>query len=79
MFTSIKIDFYDVPAMVKIMDNYHSTKIMLFGKNDDGEMTTTSIFKDKIVVVTYQNNHWVRINTLYRDSSIEETFDGKWN
>lgn len=75
---TIYIDFQDLAAMRKVMDKYHTTKTMLFGENDDGEMTTTSIFKDKIVLVTYQSNHWVRKNILHRDGTIEELFDGKW-
>lgn len=78
MANTIKIDFQDLPAMRKVMDEYHTTETMLFGENTEGEMTTTSIFEDKIVVVTYQNNHWVRKNTLYRDGSMDEMFDGKW-
>lgn len=74
----IEIDFNDLYAMRKVMDEYHTTETMLFGENEDGEMTTTSIFKDKIVLVTYQNNHWTRKNILYRDGTMCELFEGKW-
>lgn len=74
----IEIDFNNLEAMLEVMDKYHTTKTMLFGESSDGEMTTTSIFKDRIVHTTYQNNHWIRVNVLHRDGTIEELFDGKW-
>lgn len=75
---TIKIDFQDLDAMRELMDKYHTTETMLFGKNDEGEMTATSIFEDKIVHETYQNNHWIRKNILHRDGTIEEMYPGKW-
>ena len=78
MANTILIDFQDLDAMRKVMDEYHTTETMLFGENTEGELTTTSIFKDRIVLVTYQNNHWVREATLHRDGTIEEVFRGKW-
>lgn len=78
MENTIRIDFSDLKAMCEVMDKYHTTETMLFGENEEGEMTTTSIFDDAIVVVTYQKNHWVRKNILHRDGTIEELFDGKW-
>lgn len=76
--TSIEIDFTDHDAMCEVMDEYHTTRTMLLGKNEDGEMITASIFEDYIVLVTYQDNHWVRKNIYHRDGTIEELFDGKW-
>ena len=78
MANTIRIDFQDLDAMREVMDKYHTTKTMLFGKNDEGEMTTTSIFEDRIVHTTYQSNHWIRTNILHRDGTIEELYDGKW-
>ncbi len=75
---TIRIDFSDLEAMREVMDKYHTTETMLFGESEEGEMTTTSIFEDKIVHVTYQKNHWVRKAILHRDGSREEMFDGKW-
>ena len=75
---SIRIDFSDRKAMYELMDKYHTTETMLTGESDEGELTLTSIFQDRIVHVTYQNNGWVRVNILYRDGEQEELFDGKW-
>ena len=74
----IEIDFSDHEAMCKVMDNYHKTQTMLFGENEEGEMTTASIFEDKIVLVTFQSNHWLRKNIYHRDGTVEEMFEGKW-
>ena len=78
MADTIRIDFSDLKAMREVMDKYHTTETMLFGKTEEGEMTTTSIYKDKIVHVTYQNNHWIRKNIYHRDGTVEELFEGKW-
>ena len=78
MANPIRIDFSDLKAMREVMDKYHTTETMLFGKTEDDEMTLTSIFEDKIVHTTYQNNHWIRISILHRDGEIEELYDGKW-
>lgn len=75
---TIAIDFADLEAMREVMEKHHTTKTMLFGENMDGEKTNASIFKDRIILVTYQNNHWVRKNILHWDGTIEELFDGKW-
>lgn len=68
----------DLEGMCKIMDDYHSYDYPFFGKNQYGEDTTISVFDDKIIVLTYQSNRWVRKNYYYRDGSSEETFEGKW-
>lgn len=76
--TGIEIDFSDLDSICEAMDKYHETKTMLLGKNADGEMVTTSIFEDHIVLQTFQNNHWIRKNYYYRDGTVEELFEGKW-
>ena len=76
--TEITIDFADLDNMREVMEKYHDTETMLVGENTDGEMTLTSIFEDYIVLVTYQNNYWVRKNIFHWDGTVEELFDGKW-
>ena len=75
MSEKIRIDLSDLKAMREVMDKYHTTETMLVGENTEGETTTTSIFKDKIVVVTYQKNGWSRKNILHRDGSSEELYE----
>lgn len=71
-------DSRDLEGMRKIMDDYHSYEYPFIGKNQDGEDTTLAVFKDTIVLLTYQSNRWVRKNYYYRDGSSEETFEGRW-
>ena len=78
MTDAIRIDFSNRKDMYKLMDNPPATDTRLIGKSDDGEMTFTSIFKDKIVHTTHQHNGWVRVNVLHRDGTLEELFEGKW-
>ena len=49
------------------------------GKNQDQEDITISVFKDKIVTITYQSNGWTRKNVYYRDGVSEELFPGRWD
>ena len=74
----LQFDPHDHKAMVAIMDNYAQYRTMGIGKNEDGEMTTSSVYQDKIIIDTYQNNGWVRRNIYHRDGTREELFDGKW-
>lgn len=75
---NITIDFSNLDSICEAMDKYHATKASLLGKNDAGEMVLTSIYEDQIVLMTYQDNHWIRKNVYHRDGTVEEMFDGKW-
>lgn len=77
MNNTININPNDLSFMIGLMDKYNTTKYMLSGTNELGEHITVSIFKDKIVVVTYQKNGWVRENVYWRDGTCEEMFKGK--
>lgn len=74
----IKFDPTDLKGMIAIMDTHGDSDTMYPGKNDNGEDVFISIYHDRIVVSTMQDNGWNRINTYYRDGSRDETFDGKW-
>lgn len=75
---TILIDPYDLDGLRKIMDEHCHLETMVFGENELGELTAASIFKDQIVVETYQSNGWLRKNIYYRDGSRDEMFNGKW-
>ena len=76
---NIHIDFSDPASLRAAMDKYHTTATMLPGVNTNGEHTTVSIFADRIVLVTYQNNGWVRKNFFDENGyPAGEMFDGKW-
>lgn len=74
----IKFDPADLEGMRELMEEYGDSKTEKFGSNELGENIGISIFKDKIVVVTYQSNGWIRKNIYYQDGSREELFDGKY-
>lgn len=75
---TVKIDFNDFTAMVKLMDDADKLTTLLVGKNMEGERTFTSIHPHRIEVTTLQKNGWVRKNVLYRHGGKDEFFEGKW-
>lgn len=75
---AVEIDFSDLTSICEAMDKHHETKSALMGTNSEGELTLVSIFEDCIVLTTYQKNHWCRKNYFYRDGTVEELFEGKW-
>lgn len=74
----IEVNPFDQKSLNALMDQYGDSTTMFPGTNENGETVHISIFYDKIVVVTLQENGWVRKNIYYRDGTREETFDGKW-
>lgn len=75
----LRVDFSDPKSVKDLMNNYSSVNTMLFGTNQDGETQTISIAKDSVVVVTYQNNHYVRTN--HYDSNgicVAEMYDSEF-
>lgn len=73
----ITIDPCDTEGMKLLMDNYGDSTTMFPGKNENGEMVLVSIFHDRIVMGTYQDNGWKRQNIYYRDGTSEELFVGR--
>lgn len=69
----------DIKGMRHLMDTYGNSDTMKPGINELGEKVMISIFEDKIVVVTYQSNKWIRKNIYYYDGTREELFVGKSN
>lgn len=76
-FEQILFDPKDLDAMKNIMDNYCDDNIMRSGVNELGEEIWASIYKDRIVIVTYQSNGWVRESTYWRDGTCDEVFQGR--
>lgn len=77
MNNTINVNSDDLSSMIELMDKYNTTNGMLPGINELGERIMVSIFKDNIVVITYQKNGWVRENVYWRDGTCEEMFKGK--
>ena len=74
----IKFNPADLEGMIKLMEEYGDSETAKFGNNEFGENVSISIFNDKIVTVTYQNNGWVRKNIYYSDGCSEEFLNGKY-
>ena len=68
---------HSLEDMIALMDAYGDSKMMFPGVNEDGETVHISIFYDKIVVMTFQNNGWHRKNIYHRDGTREELFEGR--
>lgn len=55
-------NFDDIENRRTLMREFGDYPEMLFGKNQNGEDTSISINPDNIVIVTYQNNGYIRKN-----------------
>lgn len=67
----------DIKSMQNLMNTYGKSDTMKIGTNELGEKVLISIFEDRIVVVTYQSNKWIRKNIYHYDGTSEELFEGK--
>lgn len=74
----IQFDPSDFKGMLALMDKYGDSSYMFPGTNENGETTHISIFKDRILCSTMQQNGWVRKNIYWRDGTREEMYDGRW-
>ena len=75
----ISAKFVEPEGRRELMKRYGDTHSMFSGINEDGESVCASIAQDNIVVSTFQDNGWVRVN--YYDGEgfpCGETFDGKY-
>ena len=75
---AIKFDSSDLDGMRRLMDEYGGSSASFDGTNEDTEQVSISIAKDRIDVVTFQDNGWTRRNVYWRDGTREELFEGKW-
>lgn len=74
----IEFNPYSQKDMNVLMDIYGDSDTMYPGVNENGETIHISIFKDYIVVMTFQENGWLRKNIYHRDGTREELFEGKY-
>jgi hypothetical protein len=68
---------HSLEDMIALMDAYGDSKTMFPGVNEDGETVHISIFYDKIVVMTFQNNGWHRKNIYRRGRNQRGVIRGK--
>lgn len=72
--------FGEIEVRKQIMTEYGNSDSDFIGHNENGELVTMSVRPDEIIVKTYQENGWLRVN--YFDSEgwpNGELFDGKWD
>lgn len=71
--------FGEIEVRKQIMAEYGDSDAAFLGENADGETVEMSVYKDKIIVKTYQNNGWVRVDHYDSDGCYEaEMYEGKW-
>lgn len=71
---TIKFAPQDFEDMLQLMDRYEDFDTMLMGTGENDECVTLSVYADKIIRQTYQENGWIRISTYWRDGTIDEEF-----
>ena len=75
----IELDTGDPGSMVALMDELGSeTDTLYSGVNESGETLHISIFPDKISVLVFQGNGWLRRSVYHRDGTSEEIYEGRW-
>lgn len=72
--------FSDIETRRQIIQQYGDNPNMFVGENADGEKVVLSISrKNGIVLNTYQDNGWLRVDYYDVEGYFEgETFDGRW-
>ena len=72
--------FGEIEVRRQLMKEYGDSTTDFIGENEDGETVSMAIYTDKIIVTTYQNNHWIRKDYYDKDGCYEaEMYEGKWN
>ena len=75
----IELDTDDRESLVVLMDELGSeTDTFYSGVNESGETLHISIFPDKISVLVFQGNGWLRRSVYHRDGTSEEIYEGRW-
>ena len=75
---AVEFDSTDLDGMRRLMDEYGGSRASFDGTNENIEQVSISIAKDRIDVVTFQDNGWTRRNVYWRDGTREELYEGKW-
>ena len=75
----LSVRFGEIEVRKQIMIEYGDSNTMFVGTNTDGELVMTSVYKDKIIVKTLQNNGWIRTDHYDDDGCYEaEIYEGRW-
>lgn len=70
----LKDEFY----MKTLRNKYGYRKDPFYGVNEDDEPVEIHVSYSQVLIITYQNNHWIRYNVYKEDGTNEEYFEGKW-
>lgn len=73
------IDLSNTEACFDLMDSVDADdELSGAGMNMEGEETTAIVNREYIKVATFQHNHRIRVNVLWRDGNREQYFEGTW-
>lgn len=78
----MEINFASATSLKRLMKEYADTTEPLSGQNSEGEDMRISVTADSVMVRTYQNNGWMRIDEYKLDEGEiihAQTFDGRWD
>lgn len=73
------VDPADQAGMIALMDKYGDSEMPYSGSDEEGNDTLISIFHNRITILTFQTNGWVRQNNYWRDGVREELYKGRWD
>lgn len=73
------IKFDDQKQLVSLMDKFGEKGEILAGDNNNGEPSIVKVSKSCVVVETYQDNGWLKVEYYHRDGTYEETYGGRWD
>ena len=73
------VDPSDQAGMIKLMDKHGDSKTAFNGSDEEGNDTLISIYHDRIIILTFQSNGWIRKNNYWRDGTREELYEGRWD
>lgn len=74
----IQFDSTDFEGMCSLMDRHKEFSPMITTLNESGETMILDIEVAKITCIVYQHNHWIRRMVYWRDGTVEELYEGKW-
>lgn len=79
MLNELAKNFDDINVRRKMIKEYENSKTKFSGKNANEENVMISVSKHGMVLETFQDNGWIRLNYYdaegYGDG---ETFEGRW-
>ena len=73
------IDLSNTDACFDLMDSVtEDDELSGAGINMSGEETIAIVNSEYIKVTTFQHNHHIHVNVLWRDGNREQYFEGTW-